>query len=1745
MRRNLLTLIAILSLATSFAQLPPGSTAPNFIATDINGQTHNLYTDYLDQDKAVFLDFFATWCGPCWNYHQTHAFENLYTTYGPNGTDEVMTFSIESDATTTLSDIYGTGPNTIGNWTAGISYPIIDDASIAPLYNVNYYPTIYGICPDRTVEEVGQVGMNQLYAFAQACPPVPPISNIVNVVNVNCFGQATGAINISVTGGIPPYTYQWSNGMSSQNISNVIADTYYCTVTGANGGTDELGPIIISQPSTPVSLNVGNIQHAGCNGVPGQATVFAFGGTGTHTYLWSTGQAGPTAYGLPAGTYSVTAYDGNGCTDMIPNIVIDPPLIPTAEAGPTGIITCDESELILNGAGSSIGPTIVYQWSTGDGNIVSGENTLTPEIDAAGTYTIVVIDGLTTCESHDQVIIDEDTEAPDADAGDEEIVDCNNEIVELNGSGSSGNNIAYLWETDDGNIISGENTLTPEVDEAGTYTLTVTNEDNGCESDSSTVVTADFAIPDASADGDEIDCNNPEVSLDGNSQTENVTFEWDGPNNFYSQEEDPLVDESGLYTLTVTGENGCTATEDAEVTEDTESPDAEALGGTLTCIITSVTLEGNSESENVTYDWEGPNGFSSSEQNPEVDETGLYTLTVTSENGCTSQDETDVLEDTAAPTADAGEDEKLNCNNPSVFLDGSNSSGGSAFTYSWTTDDGNILNGESSLTPEVDGVGNYLLTVTNTINGCTETSEAEVNQTPEVGADINNHINVDCYGNSNGEAGVEATGGDGNYNYEWSNGETTTEITGLVAGTYGVTVTDGEGCTSSESLEITQPNELAVNATATGETSNGGNDGTASANPSGGTAPFIYEWSNGDTRKTIDQLVPGNYSVTVTDANNCETSESITVNSFNCTIAGTPDGTDISCNGANDGEATIDLQNAANPVAYEWDNGETTAIISNLAPGTYSVTATDDNNCPITGSVTISEPQILAVNATSTNETMASANDGTATAEPTGGVGTYAYNWSNGETTQTIEGLSPGEYTVTITDENNCTEHQSINVAPFGCTINGTISSANISCKGAADGTATINLSGGTAPFNYEWSNGASTATIENLTAGIYSVIVLDDNNCPVEHEVTIEEPEEIITHIESITPAECEDGENGEATVSAEGGTGQISYEWSNGASGPTASNLAPNNYLVTISDENNCTETLEVTIEAEDNELPTVITQDISLGLNSNGQVLLTPEMVDDGSFDNCEIESMNINVSGFDCDGIGTHEVTLDILDVNGNSNTGIAMVTVVDDMAPNVQVQNVSITLDVNGEASITTGMINDGSTDNCGIENMTLSQTNFNCDHVGDNQVILSVRDVNDNVGTATAIVTVVENVAPIAIAKSITVSLDDNGNALVLPADIDNGSSDNCGIAMMALNQQNFDCSNIGDNNVTLTVTDGSGNNSSAIAVVTIVDDIAPIISCTGDIQATTCDNVVVYDQPMVLDNCDSGNLELISGLESGEVFPVGVTTVTWQYTDQGGNSIQCAFTVTANELLIIGEIQSEPVSCYGAEDGSISAFPNGGTPGYSYLWSDGQTTQTASNLMAGTYEVTAIDANGCEATSTIEVSEPQEILIAVDNVEGDVNMTNSGSIEISVSGGEAPYNYSWSLNGNVISNEEDPTNLPAGDYLVEITDDNGCLIVSNVITVESITGVVEPDWAKDLILTPNPTSGKLYLQLPNLSDNALVEVFEITGKVIEVQIEDFGNSFQFDLGDTANGMYLIQVTVAEESITRRVVVNH
>src|SRR5690606_35400810 len=270
-----------------------------------------------------------------------------------------------------------------------------------------------------------------------------------------------------------------------------------------------------------------------------------------------------------------------------------------------------------------------------------------------------------------------------------------------------------------------------------------------------------------------------------------------------------------------------------------------------------------------------------------------------------------------------------------------------------------------------------------------------------------------CNGAATGEINLVVEGGITPYTYLWNTGETTATISGLMAGTYSVDITDANGCVLNLEFEITQPDALVATdaTTQSNVTCNGTATGEATIDVAGGVMPYTYLWNDGQTTATATGLVVGTYTVDVTDANGCSLTQVFTITEPEL-LTGTPSQIDVLCNGNNTGEASVIVSGGTMPYEYLWSDGQTTATATQLVAGDYSVLVTDANGCSITQDYTIDEPELLTVTIDSTNITCFNAANGTATAIVAGGVLPYQYAWSNGETTDMIENLTPGAYTV-------------------------------------------------------------------------------------------------------------------------------------------------------------------------------------------------------------------------------------------------------------------------------------------------------------------------------------------------------------------------------------------------------------------------------------------------------------------------------------------------------------------------------------------------------------------------------------------------------------------------------------------------------------------------------------------------------------------------------------------------------------
>ncbi len=486
-----------------------------------------------------------------------------------------------------------------------------------------------------------------------------------------------------------------------------------------------------------------------------------------------------------------------------------------------------------------------------------------------------------------------------------------------------------------------------------------------------------------------------------------------------------------------------------------------------------------------------------------------------------------------------------------------------------------------------------------------------------------------CTG-GNGSATVTASG-IAPYTYNWSNGNTTATANNLTAGDYFITITDALGCALTDTVTVGSNTVVLAATNTTTNSACGGATGSASVNPTNGTAPYNYTWSNNGNTQTISNIAAGSYTVTISDANGCEgVISGIVVNNpnsptSNAAVSSNFNGADVSCNGASDGEATVTASGGTAPYNYAWSSGGSGATESNLAAGVYTVTVTDNASCSSISSITITEPtEVTITGAATTNLSCFGAGDGAIDITVAGGTVTsgYTFNWSDGSITEDLTGLSPGGYTGTVTDNNGCFTTATASITE-PLPLSGSATQTDVACNAAADGTATANISGGTAPYGYSWSDGQTTMMASGLGAGSYSVTITDDNGCLfTPNSVTVTEPAAISAGV-TVTDASTAGGTDGAVDMAPAGGTPPYSFSWDNGANTEDLTGVAAGTYSVTITDANGCTHVASGTVA----DGPTSITlnnEDILVNLFPNpakDQAVLSIELQ--------EVTDVNIEV------------------------------------------------------------------------------------------------------------------------------------------------------------------------------------------------------------------------------------------------------------------------------------------------------------------------------------------------------------------------------------------------------------------------------------------------------------------------------------------------------------------------------------
>lgn len=481
---------------------------------------------------------------------------------------------------------------------------------------------------------------------------------------------------------------------------------------------------------------------------------------------------------------------------------------------------------------------------------------------------------------------------------------------------------------------------------------------------------------------------------------------------------DPAVAGAGTHTITyvISAQQGAAIAPAVDSSSITVTVSDFALSNSTTNATCtggdgSATISATGGSAPYTYNWS--NGVSTATANNLT--AGDYYVTVTDNSGCNSVDTVTVGANVIA-IAGSTTTTNASCGLSDGSATATASNGTSPYSYNWNP------SGQTTQTATNLAAGIYNVTITDA-NGCEGTLSATVNNPNSPTAAISASTNVLCNGGTNGDATVSPAGGTSPYTYNWSSGGSTVTETGLGAGVYDVTVVDAASCVATASVTITEPNALVVtiDASNTNDVScNGGSDATAAVTTTGGTGAYSYAWSNSATTAAITGVAAGNYVVTVTDANACETSENISVGEPSA-LNGSLTSTDVTCNGGADGAATSTVSGGTAPYTYSWSNSEVSANITGLAAGNYDLSVTDANGCIVTtSSVTVTEPSSISAGVTATDASTAGGTDGAIDLAPAGGTAPYNFVWSSGSLTEDLSGVGAGTYTVTITDANGC-----------------------------------------------------------------------------------------------------------------------------------------------------------------------------------------------------------------------------------------------------------------------------------------------------------------------------------------------------------------------------------------------------------------------------------------------------------------------------------------------------------------------------------------------------------------------------------------------------------------------------------------------------------------------------------------------------------------------------------------------------
>lgn len=1015
---------------------------------------------------------------------------------------------------------------------------------------------------------------------ASGCPPVfnsIPVNSVTVPITANAGTDRTVCLQSPTTTVIGTITAAtggiWTGGNGTYSPSNTTLNNlvYIPTAVEISAGFVNLILTTTGNGGCPGDADTVRINYRNFTGVVtatntniscfgltnGTGTINITGGSTPYTYLWNSVPAQTTAIanGLGVGSYSVAITDAIGCRSNTTIAIMQPAPLnantsftnPTCNSISNGTIT-----IAVTGGTSPY----TYSWGTTPGTTSVVANL------PAGTYTSTVTDARGCVLTRTISLTQPPLLLMTFSTTNVSCFNLSNGAITTSVTGGTGA-YSYSWSPSGGNgsFISGV--------AAGTYSLIV-RDANNCSVASSTTITQPTLLQVIATPTMET-CsytNDGKILAVASGGTPTYTYSWQ-PGSLTGGNLTNLS--AGVYTLTTTDSKGCQTNTLVTITEPSVLTGAVVNSANISCFggnNGSIVINTTGGTPAYAFTWQPNVSTGNSVTGLSA---GTYTINISDNRTCTTQVVYTLTQPTASLSITANSS-SVSCNGGANGSVSSVATGGTApYAYLWSPLG---INGQNISNI---GAGNYSILLTDA-NGCTATSTTIVNQPPAIGLTLNKQ-NSTCT-QANGQTTVVVSGGLPPYNYQWSpTGGFNSIATGLPAGSYSVTVTDANACVVTGSVLV---NDNAGPTASILSTTNvscfGGNTGAATVGVAGGIGPFTFSWQpTGQITQTAVGLTAGTYVVTVTDSSTgCQslatTSPAIT-EPTDIQIAVSK--TDVSCFGGNNGSAVaIASGGNSSTYSYTWQPGGTVgANLPSASFGTYTVTVEDGNNCIKTKTVSINQPNALAVVITTlTNVSCFGGANGSAVAGVTGGTTPYFYNWSSGSVASNAVGLGVGNLSVTVIDNKGCTASTTTVVSQPLLPLTVALTATAVNCFGASDGIAFANPSGGTAGYTYNWSPNTNTLqTLSNVGAGPKLVIVTDANGCTANGFVTVNQPSAITATIVTTNPT-CGNS-NGMLSAIVSGGNAPYTYTWNpTNSNSPSIFNLAPGTYSINITDAKNC---------------------------------------------------------------------------------------------------------------------------------------------------------------------------------------------------------------------------------------------------------------------------------------------------------------------------------------------------------------------------------------------------------------------------------------------------------------------------------------------------------------------------------------------------------------------------------------------